>query len=363
MSTSNKWWDLNLENKPDFDMAMKRIYAWYNGEIIDRAPIIFYGHGWFVRENFKNKHWDTFKDKWFDVEYQVESFIDSIKNRKFLAETFPIYFPNLGPNVYSAFYGADLDFRETTSWAIPCIQNWDDLNKLHFDWNNPYFKKIEELTQYALDRCEGKFMVGYTDIHPGVDCVAAWRDSQDLCTDLYDYPDEVKSAINKAIADFKEIFNHFDTMLKKKNQLSASWLGVPSFGKMHIPSCDFSSMISEKHFIDFCLPVLHKEVEDITHVIWHLDGKDCARHLDTLLSVPEIQAIQWVQGDGAKPIMQWVPLIKKIQNAGKSVLVSLEESELNDFISAVNPEGIFLCMFNNNEEEQKQIIKRVEKWV
>ena len=205
-------------------------------------------------------------------------------------------------------------------------------------------------------------MVGYTDLHPGMDCVAAWRDSQNLCYDLYDYPEEVRLAADKAIDDFQMLYDHFDSMLKSKNQLSVNWMEIPSFGKIHIPSCDFSSMISRKQFIDFCLPVLQKEVKPMTHNIYHLDGKDCSRHLDIILEVPEIQAIQWVQGAGNKPIMQWVPLIKKIQSAGKSVVIDLEPDELEDFISSVKPEGILLCLAVDDEVIQEQILKRIEIW-
>ena len=259
------WWDLPLESKPDFEKAMKRIYAWYDGEIIDRAPIQFWGYGSFTRSSLPGKSWVCTRDRWFDAEYQVESFIKDLEGVTVPAESFPIYWPNLGPNVYSAFYGAELNFMPTTSWAEPVIHEWEDLDKLSLDWNNLYLKKIEELTACALERCQGKFMVGYTDIHPGVDCVSAWRESEKLCLDLYENPDEVKTAIGKAYGDFQAVYDHFDAMLKSKNQLSATWLGVPSFGKMHVPSNDFSAMISENHFIDFCLPGIYKETEHMTH--------------------------------------------------------------------------------------------------
>lgn len=356
------WWELELEGKPDFNMAMKRIYAWFDGEIIDRAPVRFSSHNSFVHNIYTDRTWENSKEKWFDVEFQIGSYIESIKGKNFLGETFPIYWPNLGPNVFAAFYGCDLEFAEVTSWAVPCINDWHDINNLQLDLNNKYFKKIEELTRYALDNCEDRFIVGYTDLHPGVDCVAAWRDTQNLCYDLYDNYEEVKSAADKAINDFQFIYDHFDALLKSKNQLSVTWMEIPSFGKMHIPSCDFSSMISSNQFIDLCLPIIQKEVKQMTHNIFHLDGKDCARHLDIILEVPEIQAIQWVQGAGDKPIMQWVPLIKKIQAAGKSVVVDLEVDELESFISSVDPKGIMLCLPVNDEKDQRQILRRIEKW-
>ena len=151
-------------------------------------------------------------------------------------------------------------------------------------------------------------------------------------------------------------------MLKAHRQPSVTWMGIPSFGKMHIPSCDFAAMISTRHFEEFCLPVLVEEVKPMTHNVFHLDGKGVARHLDHILAVPEINAIQWVQGMGDDtPIMQWLPLIKRIQAAGKSVLVDLQLAELEEFIENMDPKGLMLCIAAD-ETIQPEVIKRVEKW-
>ena len=69
------------------------------------------------------------------------------------------------------------------------------------------------------------------------------------------------------------------------------------------------------------------------------------RHLDRILEIPQIHAIQWVQGVGADlPILQWLPVIKKIQAAGKGVVVDLQLDELEPFIAAMKPDGLFLCL-------------------
>ena len=44
MIDKSNWWTVELEGKPDFEKAMERIYAWYDNEIIDRAPIRFSSH-------------------------------------------------------------------------------------------------------------------------------------------------------------------------------------------------------------------------------------------------------------------------------------------------------------------------------
>jgi hypothetical protein len=342
---------------------MKRVYAWFEGAIIDRAPIRFMAHNAFVEEAQAAYPSDNLRERWFDAEFQVETFVQSIRGKTFQGETFPVFWPNLGPEVYAAFYGATLEYGDVTSWSIPAVRDWDDMARLKLDMQNVYFKKLDEMTRIALERCPGQFMVGYTDLHPGVDCAAAWRDPQQFCLDLIENPDKAAALIEIAIGDFETIYDHFDDMLKVQRQLSVSWMGIPSFGRMHIPSCDFSTLISPQMFQQFCLPVLQREVKTMSHNVFHIDGRGVARHRDTIFSVPEVHAIQWVQGVGDDlPIMQWVPLIKEIQ-AQKPVIVDLNKRELDDFMAAVRPEGIFLWVASDDEEEERALLKRVEKWV
>ena len=357
-------WILELEGKPDFEIAMKRIYAWYEQEMIDRPPIRFSAHNeeFTFKEIKSAKNWTSLKDRWFDAEFQVDFYIESIEGKKFYAETFPVYWPNLGPDLYAAFYGTEVEYQEVTTFSIPLVKEWNEIDKIKLNKQNKYFKKIEELTNLALEKCPGKFMVGFTDLMPGMDCVAAWRDPQQLCIDLLLDPEKVKEIGILASHDFHSIYDHFDDMLKRHNQLSVTWMGIPSFSKMHIPSCDFSAMISTEQFEEFCFPHIQHEVEGITHNIFHLDGKGVAKHVDLVLQMKEINAVQWVQGMGTDtPILQWVPLLKKIQSAGKSLVVDLQVDELEDFIKVMDPKGLMLCI-PADEAIQPDIIKRIEKW-
>lgn len=362
MATQNALW---LENKPDFEQAMQRVEAWFGGEMLDRPPVRFIAHNAFLDSgaDLAGLSMEERRARWLDPEYQVDRFLLSIKGSAFHGETFPVYFPNLGPDVYAAFYGAPLHFGEVTSWSEPIVCVWDDLERLRFSPDNAYFQKLDELTRHALERCEGQFMVGYTDLHPGLDCAAAWRDPQQLCIDMIDSPQQVTRLAELAIADFEAIYDHFDSLLKAAGQLSVSWMGIPCSGRMHIPSCDFANLISPDMFRQFGLPILQREVRTMTHNIFHVDGKRIARHLDTILSVPEVHAIQWVQGVGDdQPIMQWIPLIQRLQARNVPVIVDLSQAELDDFTTAMRPEGLFLWIAANGEEEQLAIVHRLERW-
>jgi hypothetical protein len=167
----------------------------------------------------------------------------------------------------------------------------------------------------------------------------------------------------RAIADFEAIYDHFDNMLKAAGQLSVSWMGIPSFGRMHIPSCDFASLISPPFFKRFGLPILQREVKTMTHNIFHVDGRGVAKNIDTILSVTEVHALQWVQGMGADyPIMQWLPFIQDLQSRGVPVVVDLAQEDLEAFMNEMSPKGLFLWVATENEDEEIAIIKRIEKW-
>jgi hypothetical protein len=358
--------EIELRGMHHFDMAMKRVYAWFENEIIDRPPVRFMAHNAFLEQATEDiAHLSRIEKKnwWFDTELQVDLFVKSIEGRQFYGETFPVYFPNLGPDVYAAFYGSELEFGEVTSYSVPYVQQWEDADRLALDQNNQYFLKIEELTRHAIERCEGQFLVGYTDLHPGLDCVAAWRDPLQLCYDLFDNPDQVRRLAELAIADFEYIYNHYDALLKENGQLSVSWMGIPSFGRMHIPSCDFSALISQDFFNEFGLPILKQETKTMTHNIFHVDGKGVAKHLDTILSVPDIHALQWVQGVGDDyPIMQWLSFIKDLQARDIPVIVDLSSEDVDDFIDAIGPKGLFLWVATQSEIEEIEILKRIERW-
>jgi hypothetical protein len=158
------------------------------------------------------------------------------------------------------------------------------------------------------------------------------------------------------------VYDHYNSILEAHRQPSVTWMGIPSFGRMHIPSCDFAALVSPRVIAEFYLPTLKREVVAMDHNIYHLDGKGTLRHLDRILAVPEIQAIQWVQGMGKDmPILQWLPLLRRIRAAGKSVVVDLALDELDDFIAGMEPEGIYLCLAAD-PEIQPDVIRRVERW-
>jgi len=349
--------------KPDFDECMTRIYAWYEQRLIDRPPVRFHHHNVeYERHRTVDGPWKTAEERWLDVEFQVKVFLDSLDGTQFLGETFPVFWPNLSAVVYNLFLGQDAVFDDLTAWTHPCVDDLDNLPDLSVRRENTYFRTIEALTLRALEAAEGRFLVGYTDMYAGIDCTMGLRGMEQMCCDLMTHPEQIKRLIDLAFAEYAQVYRRFDTVLKAHGQLSVTWMNLPSFETFNVLACDFATNISAEHFDEFCMPVIRREAELFRHNVFHMDGPGVARHVDSILTLPNLAAVQWVQGYGRdKPIMQWVPLIRKIQQAGKSVIVDLEPDEIEPFMATVDPVGIMLWV-PAEPKDQLDVLEMVKKW-
>jgi hypothetical protein len=76
---------IELENKPDFAAAMERIEAWFAHELLDRPPVRFSEHNADFADALvrQGRSWPDLQSRWFDAEFQVDSFLASIRGRTF----------------------------------------------------------------------------------------------------------------------------------------------------------------------------------------------------------------------------------------------------------------------------------------
>jgi hypothetical protein len=349
--------------KPDFDECIARVYAWYEQRILDRPPVRFHHHNVeYERHRTVAGPWQDARQRWMDVEFQVKTFVDSLTGAEFLGETFPVFWPNLSAVVYNLFLGQPANFDDMTAWTHPCVDDLDHLPPLAVQWSGEYFRTIEALTDRALELADGRFLVGYTDMYAGIDCTAGLRGTERMCLDLVTDRQGLLQLMDRAFDEYPAVYDHFDRKLKAHGQLSVTWMNLLSFGTMNVLACDFAVNISRQHFDEFCLPITRREAELFDQNVYHMDGPGVAKNLDSILTLPNLVAIQWAQGMGKNlPILQWIPLVQKIQQSGKSVIVDLQPEELGEFMRRVDPRGIMLWI-SAEPKDQGEILERVKRW-
>ncbi len=353
-----------IERIPDWEKRLERQDAFWHNEVLDR-PVV---HITLPQENEdypfpEEKDWGSLREKWFDTEYVAEQALAGAMNTRHMGDALPKAYPNLGPEVFSAFFGLEMEYGERTSWSEPVLEDWDDVDDLQFSRDNVYWSKLEEMTDALLEIGENKFYTGLTDLHPGGDAIAAFRDPAALAMDMIEHPEEIKALLDRVTGAFFETYDYFADKLQNAGQALSTWTGIVSTRRWYVPSNDFSCMVSNQMFEDVFLPGIAEECAHLEAAIYHLDGPNALQHLDSLLQIEDLNAIQWVYGAGNGPASEWMEVYKKCQDAGKGIQVGIGADELDTFMEELCPEGVWMQVGDIEDEEHAEwILEKTKKW-
>jgi len=353
-----------IEQIPDWEARLARQDAFWQREVIGR-PVV---HFTLPRPNADYpfpapRSWATVRDRWMDAQYVAESALAGVMNRQYCGDALPSAWPNLGPEVFSAFFGSELVYTETTSWSIPILKDWAQAGRLRFSEDNGYWKKIIEMMDALMTVGQDRFYTGITDLHPGGDALAAFRDPQQLNIDLIESPAQVKALLDYVTDTFLRIHDFYCGKLQAAGHAISAFPGIVSSKRYYVPSNDFSCMISKPMFDEVFLPGIERECRHLEASIYHLDGPGALRHLDSLIEIEELNAIQWVYGEGHGPASDWLPVYKRCQAAGKGLQIGLGLDELDLFMENLRPEGLWISLHGVRDADQAQaVLKKLATW-
>ncbi|MBC7287656.1 MAG: hypothetical protein H5T86_06340 [Armatimonadetes bacterium] len=100
-------------------------------------------------------------------------------------------------------------------------------------------------------------------------------------------------------------------------------------------------MISPRDFGELVVPQLRRLAAWLDQCIYHWDGPGALPHKDLLLSIDEIEGIQWVPGAGNRSQAEWPELLCHIAGAGKKIHLSCTAQQLLDLVEIIPHELIF----------------------
>ncbi len=352
--------------KPEFDKTIDRFSAWWNCEILDRPPTSVWVNPARPYAGPASSH-ATLRQRWLDAEFFVESAIAHLAQHDFVGDSFPVFWPNVGPEVAATILGCDLEFSETTSWSIPIVQEpeqWQEILSRPLNFDNVYWQTVERITDLAIQRSQGRYIVGITDIHDSYDILAALRDPQNLCLDLIDCPQLIRQVSRRAADVFIECFRRQYAKVSAAGMGCSTWIRAYHEGPYYVPSCDFWCMVSPQIAREFIYPDILYEMTPLERSIFHLDGPAALRHLDLLLETPNLNGVQWVYGAGQGPAARWVDVYKRCVEAGKCVHVLAEDAaDALAVLRAVGPRGLWLDVSGafDSVEDANAFLKQIER--
>lgn len=354
---------MELEYKPDWPQAVERWEAFWRHEVLDRPVIAVTAPQDGVTRRSVTAPADL-RTRWWDYEYRIDAAMAVMEATWYGGEAFPMYLPNLGPDCFASWLGAPLEFMETTSWARPIIEDWEqDLDKIRFAPECATWQWQLEATAAAGEAGAGKFLVGLADLHGGMDAVAALRHPDRLCLDLIDQPDMVASAMARITPVFFEVYEAMDAIARRTQTGSTTWLPAYTQGRWYPTSCDYAALIGPAHFDTFVLPDLRAQCDWLDCALYHLDGPDAIRHVPSLCSLENLHAIQWVHGAGAGPMTRWIELLQDIQARGKGLHLAVTPEEIKPLLEVLSPGGVCFHTACRSRAEGEALLDAAAEWV
>lgn len=345
---------------------------YWNGEIYRRPPVlaeIAMKHDQTENQKFS----EPFENRRYmyavqgDYEKGLEHFLWGINHTRYLGEAIPILSPDLGPDQFAAFLGAEISFSEdapSTNWVKPIIEDWGKGLPLALRKEGPAWRGAVAYSRFLAEQALGKFMVGMGDYHSNVDALSALRGPERLCMDFYDTPDLIEEAMTQVRSFYPLVYNTlYEASGCGKTGWSTGWAPFLSPGRFATIQADFICMVSPEISLRFIIPALEEEASFLDHCVFHLDGPGALAHLPDILGIKKIDVIQWVSGAGQKPMYEWLDVLKKCQAAGKGLqLYGIPNLEVVKALSSeLRPEGLAYCLSTDSADEAHRIMDWLER--
>lgn len=357
----------------DWPEIKERFSLWWQGRNADR-PLM---HVVAVREAPLNSLEEecgpeTPEALYLDVDANLKRCRNYCRTRRFYAEAYPNLSLDLGPGSMALYLGAEPVFTPETVWFRECARDAADLlHRCSFGPENKWWKLHCSMIRRAVEATRGEFLVNIPDIIENVDILAAMRGPQNLLYDMIDEPALVREAVGR----IEELyFRYYDAMydLVKDEDGSNSFTAfqIVGSGKTAKVQCDFSALMSPDQFREIVQPSLSKQCRALSHSLYHLDGPDALRHVDALMEIGDLQALQWTCGagqpDGSSD--RWFPLYDKVRKAGKSLWIQLYDGGFRDWLVGAEmlvrrygKDGLYLYFPEMKEAEAEELIRIAER--
>ena len=312
-----------------------------------------------VPEPPKHKDLNQF---YFDPKWRSEYLHYKLSRSSFMADIPPVANTHLGPGSLSAILGVDLEASDDTIW----IRHRDDFgDEFSLDPNNKWWKLHLDLLKACKEKSHGKYYVGCPDLVEGLDTLAGMRGTESVLMDMMLRPEELEAQLQKVNDIYFEVFDQIFNIINEDGEMAFCYFSIWGPGKVSKLQVDMSVMFSEDDFRRFSLPFLREQCQKIDYTLYHLDGTDALHHVDAILEIEELNAVQWTPGvgqpQGGDPM--WYDLYKKILSKGKSIMPCwVELNELKPLLDNVGADGLNILMHFKTEKDIEEALKIAEQY-
>ena len=230
----------------------------------------------------------------------------------------------------------------------------------NFDPNSPAAKMLERAYLAARDGCPKDQFITPPLMLDGLSTLGMFRGFENLCTDLIDRPEWVKTWSARLTDMYIAIYEHYYRLLGYGR--SQCFGGPTTPGRCEGVQCDFAVHFSPAMFEEFTLPDLRRTTEYLDRSLYHLDGTCQLRFLDQLRACPRLNGIQWNPETTALEPLKWLHAFREMRRRDFCIMIGATVDDAIEITKQIGPDGLFFCLpAFKTQDEALQAIERFEK--
>ena len=309
---------------------------------------------------------ESLETRWCDPDYRAEQNHFSLSRSVFPADVLPLAITDLGPGSLALFCGSRPEFGDETVWLHPIKDGGlesGQLPAIHFDPENRWWQLTEQIIQQCVARARDNYLIGCPDLVENADVLCSLYGAEFVCMNMIEQPTWVEQRIAEINEVWFAAYQRVYDLIHLEDGSSAFgvfYLWGP--GKVAKMQCDFSAMISPTMFRRFVVPALTTQCEWLDHSLYHLDGTQAIHHLDALLEIEALEAIEWTPQAGIESggHPRWYDLYRRILSAGKSVqVVNVEHDEILPLLNVIGHEGVYILTSFENQRDAERLLNQI----
>jgi hypothetical protein len=281
---------------------------------------------------------------WLDPEWRSGNLHYKLSRSCLRADMLPVADTSFGPGSLAAALGGRFDPGPDTVWIHPL---GEERLPIVADPTHPNWQLHLDLVEACVRRSQGRYWVGMPDLLEGLDVLAALRGTASPLMQTIQDPEGLEADLQAVNDAWFTLFDQIYERINVDGEMTFCYFSLWAPGRMAKIQSDISLMISPTAFKRFAVPFLREQAQKLDYSMYHLDGVGAIIHLDSVLEIEELNAVQWTPGigqpQGGDP--QWYDLYRRVLAAGKSVMPCwVEVDELEPLLDAVGPSGLNIEM-------------------
>ena len=295
---------------------------------------------------------------WTDPQSLLDKSLAMFSAAHVTGDSYPRISCPLGPVGLAAFLGAEPQFTSDTVWYNPIFETAEN-TMLQFKKANKWLKWSLDTTRWLQENEHQRYITGIPELCENFDVLGTMFDSSQFMMELIEHPDDMHRLL-RVIQDawFESYDMHYDILSDEQGYCCYGAFALLGKGKIAKIQCDMSTMISSDMFKDFALPYLTELTEKLDKTLYHLDGVGALRHLDDILSMEKLTALQWTPGAGNSDggDEEWDFMYEKALNAGKSIYALVHPKNLSRFVSRFGGRGVYIVTMADGPETADALV-------